>query len=112
MLADRDRLEQALENLLANAVRHSPKGVNVLLSISRRGEKVHIDVVDQGPGVSPDAMSRLFQRFARGKESKGLGLGLYFAREIVRAHGGDVAVESSPGMGARFTLVLPIGRYD
>jgi two-component system OmpR family sensor kinase len=115
-MIDRERLQQVLENLLANAIKHSPKGSAVVVELLRQpsetGERVRIDVSDQGPGIAPDVAPTLFQRFARGSKSIGLGLGLFLAREIVVAHGGDVSVETAPGKGTRFTLFLPIGRTD
>ena len=111
--ADPDRLRQALANLLANAVRYSPAGAPVVVEVAREeradGPWACVSVRDRGPGIPPDLLPRLFTRFAagRGREA-GLGLGLYLARGIATAHGGTLAVESSPGAGARFDLALPI----
>ena len=75
---------------------------------ARDGDHVQIHVVDQGPGVSPDVLPRLFDRFVSGQgPNGGLGLGLYLAKRIAALHGGDLTVESEPGKGARFTLMLP-----
>jgi signal transduction histidine kinase len=68
---------------------------------------VLLTVADQGPGVPPHVLPKLFERFVRGPSSSGLGLGLYLARQIALAHGGTLEVESSPGKGARFVLALP-----
>jgi two-component system, OmpR family, sensor kinase len=112
--ADPDRLRQALENLLANAVRYSPPGAAVELSV---GVEEQVDehwavvtVSDQGPGIPPEMLPRLFTRFAIGPGSTGLGLGLYLAHSIATAHGGSLTVESSPGTGTRFRLALPVDR--
>ena len=109
--ADPERLKQALENLLANALRHSPKGVpvDVELGSERRddGEWAVLTIRDQGPGIAPELMPRLFTRFASGPDSPGLGLGLYLARSIAEAHGGTLTVTSSPGQGTSFQLALP-----
>lgn len=114
LIGDPERLRQALSNLVANAVRHSPKGLPVVVNVERRdsndGQQVLLSVADQGPGVPPHLMPRLFERFARGSTSIGLGLGLFLTREIVVAHGGTIEVHSSPGQGARFELRLPLER--
>jgi signal transduction histidine kinase len=110
--ADPDALRQALENLLSNARRHSPDGVPVVLEVMeeqwRDGKRAVIEVRDQGPGIPSDLLPRLFDRFASGKGSKGLGLGLYLARGIAEAHGGTMTVDSKPGKGAAFRLTLPL----
>ena len=68
-----------------------------------------ITVCDEGPGIAPELMPTLFERFAMGPGSEGLGLGLYLARGIAEAHGGTLTVESKPGRGAAFHLSLPLG---
>jgi two-component system OmpR family sensor kinase len=109
--ADTDRLRQCLENVISNAIRHSPKNASVTVLISReKGEDrewVRLEVRDQGPGIPEHMLSRIFERFAAGPDSPGLGLGLYLARRIAVAHGGDLTAESPPGAGARFILRLP-----
>ncbi len=109
---DPDRVRQVLENLLENARRHSPKGVAVILEV---GTEVHEDgnwavvtVRDFGPGIAPELLPNIFARFAAGRGTKGLGLGLYLARGIAEAHGGTLTVSSSPGAGATFRLALPL----
>ncbi len=110
--ADPDALRQVLENLLSNARKHSPKGMPVVLEVgeeaTRDGKLVVIDVRDQGPGIPPDLLPRLFDRFATGARSHGLGLGLYLARGIAEAHGGTLTVDSKSGKGAIFRLALPL----
>ncbi|HEX8599496.1 MAG TPA: GAF domain-containing sensor histidine kinase [Chloroflexia bacterium] len=110
--ADPERLKQALENLIANALRHSPKGmpVDVGVASERRddGWWAIITVSDEGPGIAPELMPRLFTRFASGPGSTGLGLGLYLARSIAEAHGGTLTVASSPGEGTSFQMALPL----
>lgn len=109
--ADPDALRQAVENLLANAIKHSPDGVPVTLEViedeTESGSKVVIAVRDEGPGIAPEVMPRLFERFASGPGSGGLGLGLYLARGIAEAHGGTLAVGSEPERGTTFRLSLP-----
>ena len=87
-----------------------------MVFVSRRaaegGEVAVIEVVDEGPGVPIELLPRLFERYTVGEGSTGLGLGLYLARRIAVAHGGDLSVESSPGKGTRFRIDLPTGRED
>ncbi|WNG39864.1 GAF domain-containing protein [Archangium minus] len=110
--ADPARLRQALENLVANAQKHSPAGLPVIVDVNREqregGPWARVSVKDQGPGIPPEVMPRLFERFSKGPGSKGLGLGLYLVRSIAEAHGGTLTVQSEPGKGALFVLALPI----
>ena len=108
--ADPARLRQCLENLIVNATQQSPASVPVSIFVRRaRGAsqepRVNIEVVDEGPGIAPDFLPHLFERFST-RERGGLGLGLYIAKRIATAHGGDLSVESQPGKGARFILSL------
>lgn len=108
---DADRIQQALENLLINAQRHAADSPVVLsLHQERRddGWCAVFSVRDQGPGIAPEIIPRLMERFARGQRSRGLGLGLYLARMIAEAHGGSLAVESMLGKGTTFRLAVPI----
>lgn len=110
--ADPQRIKQALENLIANALRHSPKGVSITIDAASEerddGEWATIAVSDEGPGIAPELMPRLFTRFASGPASTGLGLGLYLARSIAEAHGGTLTATSAPGKGTTFKLSLPM----
>jgi signal transduction histidine kinase len=108
--ADPARVRQCVENLIANAAQQSPAAVPVSVFVRRtRGAsqepRVNIEVVDEGPGIAPDFLPHLFERFST-RERGGLGLGLYIAKRIATAHGGDLSVASQPGKGARFTLSL------
>jgi signal transduction histidine kinase len=108
---DRLRVEQVLMNLLSNAMKYAP-GQPVELSVVREQDAALLEVRDHGPGISPEVQARIFERYQRasGKHSReSLGLGLYVARQIARAHGGELSVESAPGQGARFLLRLPLG---
>jgi two-component system OmpR family sensor kinase len=111
---DPQRLRQAVENLISNAVKHSPKGgtVTVTIMVERQSGPesgdATITVQDQGPGIPGDLLSRVFDRFVTGPDSKGLGLGLYLARSITEAHKGTLTVESSPGKGTKFTMCFPL----
>src|SRR5690606_26668772 len=101
------RIERALVNLLTNALKYSPPGSPVRLLIRNRADSVLISVVDQGIGIGSEDLPRIFNRFARARNSSGLGLGLYVTRLIAEAHGGRVWVESLPGKGSTFHLCLP-----
>jgi two-component system OmpR family sensor kinase len=111
--ADAARVRQSLENLIANAIKHSPEHTEVTITLRRehtdRGHFARIDVIDQGPGIAADILPRIFDRFVTGKDSQaGLGLGLYLARRIATLHGGDLSVTSSPGAGACLSLTIPL----
>jgi signal transduction histidine kinase len=99
---------QILVNLIGNAVRHSPTGGTVTLSFARMPDLASVTVTDEGPGIAPADQQRIFERFERAApDSGGTGLGLAISRRLARSMGGDIAVDSAPGAGARFTLVLP-----
>lgn len=105
---DPERLRQALGNLVANAVAHSPDGSTVVVTAGRRAGSVEIAVTDEGEGIGPDDLERVFEAGVRLTATRpGAGIGLALVRAIARAHGGDVHVGSSPGQGSTFTLVLP-----
>jgi two-component system sensor histidine kinase ChvG len=101
-------LETALLNLLDNAVRFSPAGVPVVVEVRGEPQLVRIAVIDQGPGISPANLPRVFDRFfTTDADRDGTGLGLAIARTVVEAHGGTIQVSSEPGRGATFTISLP-----
>ncbi|WP_207533030.1 CHASE domain-containing sensor histidine kinase [Desertivirga arenae] len=109
---DKLRLEQALINLLVNAIKYSPGTGAIELSISTTNNKVTICVEDQGIGISRTHQARIFEKFYRSEDLSpffsGLGMGLFIAHEIVRRHQGDISVESELGKGSRFCIHLPI----
>lgn len=105
---DRDRILQALANLVDNALRMTPEGGTVVLGVRERDGRVEISVSDTGPGVEPELVENLFDRFSQSSSSGGgAGLGLTIVRGVAEAHGGDVVVRSPPGRGATFTIRLP-----
>jgi len=110
--ADGDRLRQALENVLSNAIKHSPRTAAVVLALestrNATAEVGKIVISDQGPGIQPDLLPRIFDRFVAGEHSAGLGLGLYLARAIVVAHGGTIEMHSVVGQGTRCEILLPL----
>lgn len=106
---DRDRLQQVLGNLTANALRFAPAGSTVAIGAKRSGSKVLVWVMDNGPGLSAEEQSKVFERFYQGRQAgahKGAGLGLAIAKSLVEAHGGRIYVESEPGDGATFWFEL------
>ena len=109
--ADPDRVRQVLENLVSNALKHGFKGTPVVVELDEENRKdgqwAVITVRDEGPGIAPELLPRLFNRFASGPASGGLGLGLYLAKGIADAHGGMLTVTSNPGEGSTFRLTLP-----
>lgn len=108
---DADRLGQVLANLLGNAVKYAPDGGEIAVRVARDGGFAAISVRDEGPGIDPEHLPRLFDRFYRAQSqgAGGLGLGLYIARMIVEAHGGTIHAASEPGRGSTFTVRLPAG---
>ena len=108
--ADRDRLRQALANLVDNAIKYTPRGGRVELSAAKDPDTVVIRVADTGRGISEHDLPRIFDRLYRGDESRatrGLGLGLSLVRASVEAQGGTVSVKSTPGKGSIFEIRLP-----
>ena len=109
--ADASKVVWVLTNLIANALRHTDKGGRVELSADRAGSKVHVAVRDTGGGIPYEYQAKIFDKFVQvgGERSVGgSGLGLAICKEIVRAHGGSIWVESVPGQGATFTFTLPV----
>ena len=110
-VAVEDQVRQAVLNLLANAADALPAGGGTIrVSTERRGEEIALRVQDDGRGIAPEDRERIFAPFFTTKgESKGTGLGLFVTREIVERHGGRIEVESTPGSGSTFTIILPAG---
>jgi two-component system sensor histidine kinase BaeS len=110
---DADRLAQALGNLISNAIQYTPPGGMIGISAGIETQELWLRVSDNGPGIPPEELTRIFTPFYRGTSStrfpRGMGLGLSIARELVTAHGGRLEVESDLGEGSRFTIRLPLG---
>jgi two-component system sensor histidine kinase KdpD len=110
VVADPDRVDQALSNVIGNALKFSPSGRPVEVIARRAGGEVEVAVVDHGPGISPPDLAGLFQKFSRGAASEGTegtGLGLYMTQALMTAQGGRITVASKVGEGSRFTLHFP-----
>jgi signal transduction histidine kinase len=101
------RLREVVINLLANAIRHSQAGAEVAVVATQTSEWLVVRVRDNGPGIAAQDLSRIFDRFHKGPRSQGSGLGLAVARQLVEAHGGEIAVESEVGAGTVFTVKIP-----
>ncbi len=107
IVADRDRLHQVVSNLIGNALVHAP-GAAIEVSVSSRGADLVIAVSDDGPGIAPDELVHVFDRYRQGKRSRGgAGLGLAIVKALAEAHHGTATVQSQPGHGARFEVALP-----
>jgi two-component system, OmpR family, sensor kinase len=108
---DADRLRQVLGNLLGNALTHTPPGAPVRVEVSA-GDDVRVTVADTGPGLEPEQVTRIFERFyridpGRSRAQGGSGLGLAIVQAVVQAVGGSVSCVSAPGEGTTFTITLP-----
>jgi signal transduction histidine kinase len=109
IVSDGDRVLQVISNLLSNAFRWTPDGGRIDLSLEALNGSVEVDIVDSGPGIPPEYRERVFQAFIS-NDADGTGLGLPIARELAVALGGRIELESSPGVGSRFRVVLPVQR--
>jgi len=111
VVCDGQRVQIALSNLVSNAVKFVPAGGTVTVEVSRPSDRtIAFSVQDNGPGIPEAELPLIFERFYRGKATggEGSGLGLSIARSVARAHGGEVSVDSTPGIGSRFTLEIPL----
>jgi PAS domain S-box-containing protein len=116
---DATKLEKVMVNLIGNALKFSPTGTTIRVAVYVRGEEgddgqVEVAVSDQGPGMDEATRARVFERFFQGdaglaRGHEGMGIGMAIAREMVEMHGGDLSVESEPGLGSTFTFTLPLG---
>ncbi len=109
VLADEETVQRVIQNLLHNAIKFTPEGGRIRIGASPEGEYVRIAISDTGPGISPEHLDRIFERFYKtdpARQGGGSGLGLAIAKHIVEGHGGRIGVESPPGKGATFSFTL------
>jgi signal transduction histidine kinase len=116
---DRDRLKQVIVNLVGNAINYTPKGGEIVVGLGKVTDRAQLTVTDNGPGIPPEDLPHIFERFYRGeksrtrqKDGKGFGLGLSIAYWIVRNHGGRIEVTSTLGQGTTFCVWLPLAEGD
>jgi signal transduction histidine kinase len=115
VVVDGSRMERVVSNLLRNAIEHSPRGGSVELSLEADKQWLNLSVIDEGPGMEPGTVERIWERFYRGDESRsrglsrgdGAGLGLAIVEGLVKAHGGMVRVDTAKGHGSSFRILLP-----
>jgi two-component system sensor histidine kinase GlrK len=113
LLADREKVRMAVDNLVSNAVKYSPVGGRIGIRVARRAEQVVVDVMDEGPGIPNDERERIFEPFFQGRmptgrHVRGTGIGLSVVHECVQAHGGNVGVRVRPTGGSHFRMTLPV----
>jgi signal transduction histidine kinase len=109
--ADPDALDRVVKNVVSNAMKYSPPGTAVTLSARRAGAGVEITIADEGTGIAPEALARIFEPYYRTadatRSAAGMGLGLAVVKALLEAQGGTIAVESAPGRGTRVRISLP-----
>ena len=105
------RMYQVISNLVDNAIKVMPDGGTITLAAAVNGGTLSIDVIDDGPGISPELLETVFERFSKSPESRGSGLGLAIARAIITAHGGTIEAISDPAVarGTTIRISLPLG---
>jgi signal transduction histidine kinase len=106
------RMREVLSNLLANALRYTPSGGAITVSASAEAGQLRLTVQDSGAGIAPEQLPHIFDRFYKSDESRGMGLGLAIARNLVVAHGGEITAESAPGRGTAMRLRLPLAEPE
>jgi signal transduction histidine kinase len=106
VFCDRNRIMQVLGNLIGNALKFTPADGRITVRTSERGETIRFEVEDTGAGIKPEHLAHIFERYWK-SEPRGTGLGLFIAKSIVAAHGGELRVQSVPGRGALFSFELP-----
>jgi signal transduction histidine kinase len=116
---DRDRLKQVIVNLIGNSINYTPKGGEIVVGLGKVSNRAQLTVTDNGPGIPPEDLPHIFERFYRGeksrtrqKDGKGFGLGLSIAYWIVRNHAGRIEVNSAVGKGTTFCVWLPLAEGD
>jgi signal transduction histidine kinase len=107
---DPTRIRQVLSNLVSNALRHTPSGGEVRITVEGADAGVRVVVADSGPGFPAESLATVFDRFTRSADSRGSGLGLSIARDLVAAHGGSIVAENGPAGGAAIRFTVPVER--
>ncbi len=115
--ADRDKIDQVLNNLISNAIKYTNKNGKILVTVYKINKNLYVEIMDNGIGIPKNHFSRLFERFyrvdkARSREMGGTGLGLSISYEIIKAHQGEIYVESEMNRGTKFTFYIPIDEED
>jgi len=112
MYADQHAIDQVIVNLVNNAVKYAPDSLEVIMNIEKAGDFVKVSIIDKGPGISPEKIPHLFDRYYQGEASgfqnSGLGLGLYICAEVIKRHGGKIGVDSEVGKGSTFWFTVPV----
>ncbi len=111
--ADRTKIQQVIYNLVDNAIKFTPSGSHITVQVTEKNEKIFVSVKDEGEGIPPESLKKVFDRFyktdpSRGKDKTGTGLGLAITKEIIKAHGEQITVESKVGVGSEFVFSLPL----
>jgi len=110
--ADKGRIDQVVVNFVNNAIKYAPQSKDIFLNVERVNSDAKISVKDNGPGVAPEKLPYIFDRYYRAEvnnfNNSGLGLGLYISSEIIKKHGGQIGVDSKPGDGSTFWFTLPL----
>jgi len=109
--ADPERIQRVIINLVNNAVKYAARSKEIIIRVEQADSQTRVSVTDKGPGIAPEKVPHIFERFyradANGGQYSGLGLGLYISAEIIRKHGGQIGVDSEPGKGSSFWFTLP-----
>ena len=112
VFADEVRIEQIVVNFVNNAIKYAPEWKEILIKIEKVNDMAKVSIIDQGPGISPEKLPHLFERYYRvdssGSQYSGLGLGLYICSEIIKKHNGQIGVNSELGKGSTFWFTLPL----
>ena len=111
--ADRTRIQQVIYNLVDNAIKFTPEGRQITVQVTEKSDKVYVSVKDEGVGIPPESIKKVFDRFyktdpSRGKDKTGTGLGLAITKEIIKAHGENITLTSKVGEGSEFIFSLPM----
>ena len=115
--ADKTKIEQVIYNLLDNAIKFTPNGKSIYVTLSEKHDKIFVSVKDEGCGIPKDSLNRVWVRFykadrSRGKDKQGTGLGLAITKEIIKAHNENINVVSTEGVGSEFTFSLSKATTD